>query len=129
MTATGETLMDTVPTPQGTPYAVGGSRGNFLTSRPRTPVAASAGPVPQSVAPPSGPNGGGTSLTITGVFPSPLAAVNPVTIGGGPVSSVVKVNNTTITCVTFPTVPGAKDVVVTDDQGRSGTLTNGYTFT
>src|SRR5207244_2514539 len=52
-----------------------------------------------------------------------------VTIGGTLATSVVVVNSTTITC-TAPsgTTGAARDIVVLNTDGQSGTLTGAYTY-
>lgn len=76
-----------------------------------------------SITPATGPQAGGTAVTIKGTNFSTGATV---TIGVA-ATSVVVVNSTTITCVTGATTAGAKNVVVTD-EGVAATLTNGYTY-
>ena len=78
-----------------------------------------------SVAPPSGPLGSTTPITITGTG---FTGATGVTIGGVAATSVVVVNSTTITAVvpTSATV-GAKDVVVTTPAG-TGTGTGKFTY-
>eukprot|EP01037_Dinobryon_pediforme_P005920 gene5920-5989_t len=78
-----------------------------------------------SVAPPSGPLGSTTPITITGTG---FTGATGVTIGGAAATSVVVVNSTTITAVvpTSATV-GAKDVVVTTPAG-TGTGTGKFTY-
>lgn len=51
-----------------------------------------------------------------------------VTIGGVAATSVVVVNQLTITCTTPAHAAGAVDVVVTNLDGGTATLTNGYTY-
>jgi hypothetical protein len=84
-------------------------------------------PTVTSVAPASGPDTGGTSVTITGTgFDS---GVTNVTFGGTAATGVTFVNATTITATTPAHAAGAVDVVVTNPDTQSGTLTNGYTYT
>jgi hypothetical protein len=76
-----------------------------------------------SITPATGTTAGGTAVTIKGTN---FAGATGVTIGVA-ATSVVVVNDTTITCVTGATTSGAKNVVVADDSGNA-TLTNGYTY-
>lgn len=76
-----------------------------------------------SITPATGPQAGGTAVTIRGTN---FSGATGVTIGVA-ATSVVVVNDTTITCVTGATTAGAKNVVVADDSGNA-TLTNGFTY-
>src|SRR5437016_13781897 len=73
-----------------------------------------------SVTPNTGPTAGGTAVTIGG---SGFLATTSVTFGGTAATSVVVVNNNTITAVTPAHAAGAVNVVVTNCSG-SGTLAN-----
>ncbi len=85
-----------------------------------------AAPTVSSVAPNGGPLAGGTSITITGVgFTS---TVNDVTIGGTSCTAISRINSTTITCVTPAKTAAAYNVVVTNSDGQTGTLSSGYTY-
>lgn len=77
------------------------------------------------ISPATGLAAGGTAFTITGTH---LRGVTGVTFGGTAATSVVVVNETTVTGVTPAKTAGAYNVVVTDDSGAD-TLTNGYTYT
>lgn len=81
-------------------------------------------PVVQMCTPSSGPDNGGTSVTITGLN---LDNATVVLFGGTPATSVVS-TTTTITCIAPSHVAGAVDVSVTT-PGGSHTLSNGYTYT
>jgi hypothetical protein len=83
-------------------------------------------PTVTSVAPNSGPDTGGTSVTITGTN---FVSGATVTFGGTAATGVTFVNATTITATTPVHAAGAVDVVVTNPDTQSGTLTNGYTYT
>lgn len=73
-----------------------------------------------SVSPTSGLFTGGTSVTITGVnFDTPSAGTTRVYFDGNLATSIVVVNDTTITCDTPPGNPGPVDVVVQNDNGTS----------
>ena len=79
------------------------------------------------VSPSSGPVIGGTPVRVTGTDFSNGATL---TIGGVPAVNVVRVEDNLITAVT-PAVaaPGAADVVVTVPNGKSATLSGGFTYT
>ncbi len=82
-------------------------------------------PVVSSVSPTSGPLAGGTALTITG---SNFLAAATATVGGAACASLVVVNATTITCNSPAHAAGNVDVVVTNSDNQSGTLTGGFTY-
>jgi trimeric autotransporter adhesin len=104
------------------------STTNGDTSRVSGPFGA-IGPSPQvrSVSPSGGPTTGGTPVTITGANFSAGATVKFGTIAA---TGVTVVNATTITATTpaEPSNTGAVNVVVTNADTGSGTLTNGYVF-
>jgi hypothetical protein len=83
-----------------------------------------APPTVSSVAPNSGLAAGGTAVTITGTN---FAAGATVTFGAAAATNVVVVNATTITATTPAGGAGAVTVTVTAN-GRSGSLTNGFTY-
>ena len=83
-----------------------------------------APPTVSSVAPNSGSAAGGTAVTITGTN---FAAGATVTFGAAAATNVVVVNATTITATTPAGSAGAVAVTVTAN-GRSGSLTNGFTY-
>ncbi|MEP7103272.1 MAG: IPT/TIG domain-containing protein [Candidatus Dojkabacteria bacterium] len=85
-----------------------------------------AAPTVSSVSPSSVFNDGGKAITITGTN---FNATPTVTIGGIAATSVTYVNSTTLTAVTPAHASGALNVVVTNPDAQSGTLTNGITFT
>ena len=86
-------------------------------------------PSATSVAPSLGTSLGGTSVTLTGTgFSNNDAGTNTVTFAGLAATSIVVVNDTTITCDTPAGTPGAVvDIVVANDNG-SGTLSSGFTY-
>ena len=97
----------------GTSY---GSDVSFTTSAPA--------PTVTSITPNRGVTAGGTSVTITGTgFVSNVT----VTIGGLP-ATVLTVSATSITATTRAGSVGAKDVVVTNPDTQTGTLTNGFNY-
>jgi hypothetical protein len=83
-----------------------------------------ATPTVESVVPASGVAAGGTSVTLRG---SGLTGSTAVTFGGTAATSVVVVNDATLTCVSPLHAAGAVNVVVTNPRGNV-TLTNGYTY-
>jgi phosphoesterase family protein/IPT/TIG domain-containing protein len=82
-------------------------------------------PVINSITPASGLTGGGTSVTISGANFTPGPAVF---FGGLPATNVNVVSGTTLTAVTPAHAAGAVAVTVTNTNGRSGTLANGFTY-
>ena len=73
-----------------------------------------------------GNDGGWDGVTVTGTG---FLAGATVTLGGTAATSVTVVNSTSITATTAAHAAGAVNVVVTNTDGQSGTLTNGYTYT
>ena len=83
-------------------------------------------PTVSAITPNSGSANGGTSVNITGTG---FLAGATVKLGGTAATSVTVVNSTSITATTAAHAAGAVSVVVTNTDGQSGTLTNGYTYT
>lgn len=83
-----------------------------------------AAPVVDTVSPANGVVAGGTKVTIKG---SNLSGNQSVTFGGTAATSVVVVNQNTITCTAPAHAAGTVDVVVTDDAG-SATKTGGFVY-
>lgn len=83
-----------------------------------------AAPTVTSVVPPSGT--AGTALQINGTNFQPGASV---LIGQAGCNNVVVVSATQITCSAPTNTPGPKNVTVTNPDGGSGTLPNGFTYT
>jgi hypothetical protein len=88
----------------------------------------STNPVPSvtAITPNSGPAGVGTAVTITGTN---FLAGATVSLGGTAATGVTVVSSTSITATTPAQGAGAVSVVVTNTDGQSGTLANGYTYT
>jgi hypothetical protein len=82
-------------------------------------------PVATSIAPSTGPAGGGTPFTITGT-----GFVNgaTVTIGGASATEVFVVSSTIITGISPSGTAGARDVVVTNPVGDTSTLPGAFTY-
>ena len=83
-----------------------------------------AAPTVTSITPTTGSTVGGTSVTITGTGFSSGATVSI----GSSCSSITVVSATSITCTTGSSTAGAKNVVVTNSDTQSGTLTSGFTY-
>lgn len=84
-----------------------------------------APPAPTSCVPNSGTTAGGTAVSIygTGFLASPA-----VTFGGVSATSINRISSTQINCNTPASTAGAVNVVVTNTDSQTGTLTNGYTY-
>ncbi|MHC5020911.1 MAG: IPT/TIG domain-containing protein, partial [Planctomycetota bacterium] len=87
-------------------------------------------PTVTSITPTSGPTAGGTTVTINGTgFQNSGTAQATVSIGGVACTNVQVLTAATIVCDTgAATVVGPQNVVVTNPDTQSGTLTNGYTY-
>ena len=84
-------------------------------------------PSVSSISPTSGTTAGGTAVTITGTN---FRSGATVSLGGTAATGVTVVNSTSITATTGAhAAAGAVNVVVTNTDSQSGTLTNGYTYT
>ena len=83
------------------------------------------GPGVVGVWPVSGPDAGGTVVSLSGTG---LTGASGVVFGGGAASSVTVVSDTQLTAVTPPHPAGAVDVTVVTPLG-SATLPGGFTFT
>ncbi len=82
-------------------------------------------PAVASVNPSSGPAAGGVSVTIEG---SGFRTGASVTFGGSPATNVVVFGGTIITALTPPHLLGRVTVSVTNPDGQSASLENGYTY-
>jgi acid phosphatase len=91
----------------------------FFTTTPNT------APIISSLSPPSGPDTGGTSVTISGTG---FAAGATVSFGGVAATNVNVLGSTTVTAITPAHAGGAVNVVVTNPGGQTGTSVNGYTY-
>ncbi len=78
-----------------------------------------------SVSPASGPETGGTTITLTGTSFLSGATVN---VGGAAATSVTFVSSTTLTAVTPAGTAGVVSVTVTNPDGQSSTLASGFTY-
>src|SRR5439155_21215829 len=84
-----------------------------------------APPSVASIAPTAGPTAGNTSVTITGTS---FVTGATVKVGGVAATNVTFVNGTSLTATTPAHAAGAVDVVVTNPDAQTGTLTNSYTY-
>ena len=87
--------------------------------------ASNPAPTVSGISPTSGTTAGGTGVTITGT--GFLAGAN-VTFGGTTATGVTVVSSTSITATTPAHAAGAVNVVVTNTDTKSGTLSGGYTY-
>jgi hypothetical protein len=83
-------------------------------------------PTVSTIAPTSGATAGGTPVTITGTG---FLAGATVTFGGTSATAVTVLNSTSITATTPAHAAGGVNLVVTNTDAQTGTLTNGYTYT
>src|SRR5439155_1298585 len=83
-------------------------------------------PAVSAISPSSGTSSGGTAVTVTGTG---FAAGATVSLGGTAATNVTVVSSTSLTATTAAHAAGAVNVVVTNSDGQSGTLTGGYTYT
>ena len=88
---------------------------------------AAAAPSVTSVSPRSGPIGGGTHVTLAGANFALTGKVT-ATFGGAAAINVVVVSGTQITATTPPHKQGSVNIVVTNPDAQSGTLTSGFTY-
>jgi len=79
-----------------------------------------------SITPSTGAANGGTAVTIAGTGFLPGATV---ILGGTAATGATVVNDTSIAAITPAHPAGGVSVVVTNTDGQSGTLSNGYTYT
>ncbi|RBY93490.1 hypothetical protein DQ237_17955 [Blastococcus sp. TF02-8] len=100
----------------GGAFRAAGGRGRIVMAAPA--------PTVTSVAPASGPTGGGTTITVTGTH---FGGGTTVTVGGQPCTAVVVSSATSLTCTTPAGSVGTADVRVTS-AGQSATLTGGYSY-
>jgi hypothetical protein len=84
-----------------------------------------AAPLITSVSPNGGALLGGTTLTING---SGFTNATDIFVGGVTCNPVVYVSNKKLTCTTGGHAAGAVNVVATNDDGQSSTLTNSFTY-
>ena len=83
-------------------------------------------PTVTSISPNTGTANGGMPVTITGTG---FLAGATVSLGGTAATNVAVANSTSITATTAAHAAGAVNVVVTNTDAQSGTLSNGYDLT
>jgi hypothetical protein len=83
-------------------------------------------PTVGSISPGSGTTNGGTPVSVGGTG---FLSGATVSLGGTPATNVNVVSSTSITATTAAHAAGSVNVVVTNSDGQSGTLSNGYTYT
>jgi hypothetical protein len=81
-----------------------------------------------TVSPATGPASGGNAVTITGQNFRGAPAVPVVTFGGSAATSVVFNSGTKLSMIAPAHAAGPVTVVVTDADGQTTSLSNGYTF-
>jgi hypothetical protein len=106
------------PSDSETNYTVSLVNGE-LTVTPATPATVI------SITPDTGLTNGGTTVIILGTG---LAAGTIVSFGALPASSVEVINSTNLTVVTPPSAQGTVNIVLTNTDGLSVTLTNAFTY-
>ncbi len=105
-------------------WVVQGAQGSMLaggytyTSTPPPPSVS-------AISPAFGPTAGGTAVTITGAS---FVSGATVSIGGVAATGVSFVSSTTLTATTGAHATGTVNVVVTNPDLQTGTLTNGYVY-
>ena len=102
----------------------GGQAGTL--SNGFTYVAPPPPPTVGSVTPNVGTTAGGTAISISG---SNFVSGATVSLGGSTASNVAVVNSSLITAITSAHAAGTVNVVVTNPDGQSGSLSNGFTYT
>ena len=123
------------PRPQITATSPAGSAGTVditVTTASGTSATGSsdqftyrAAPTVTGISPSSGTTLGGTSLTITGTN---FVSGATVTVGGTAATGISVVSTTSITATTPAGTAGAQNVVVTNPDGQSGSLSGGFTY-
>ncbi|MBI3652031.1 MAG: IPT/TIG domain-containing protein [Acidobacteria bacterium] len=103
-----------------------GALKNDTTILAKTGAPPAPAPTVSAVSPNSDVSTGGTSVTISGTNFGTGASV---TFGGTAASNINVANSTTITATTPAHAAGVVNVVVTNPDNQSATLTNGFTYT
>ena len=111
------------PVTAGPFMAYKGSQDAFV-AKLRFNVSATA-PTVTGINPASGSINGGTNVTITG---TKFANRATVSFGGVSATNIAVVSDTQITATTPPHSAGAVSVVVTNPNGDTGVLANGFTY-
>jgi len=115
--------------PPGLDYYLVASDGisQAYSGTPLLPHAVTVSSVPtlSGVTPNQGPAGGGTQVTLAGTL---FDAGSSVSFGGVLSTSVVLVSANQLICLTPPHFPALVDVKVTNTNGTSATLLNGFRY-
>ena len=116
-----------VPTSRDTEVVVASNTADPIPENDMdiTPLATTAVPTIDSVTPGSGPESGGTEVTVDGTN---LTTETTVEIGGVPCEPVIFVTTSQLICTTGPQDPGVFDVIVTTADGQTATLVGGFTY-
>src|SRR5882724_5372834 len=102
------------------------AKSGTLTNGYTYPAPPAPAPTVATITPTSGTTNGGTAVTITGTG---FLAGATVKMGGTSATVLAVVNSTLITATAPAHIAGAVDVVVTNTDTKTGTLTSGYTYT
>ncbi len=89
-------------------------------------VSGNPAPTVTSITPNTGTANGGTGVTITGTG---FFSGATVSLGGTAATNVTVASSTSITATTPAHTAGAVNILVTNTDGQSGLLSNGYTYT
>jgi hypothetical protein len=89
-------------------------------------VPSTPSPTLTSVAPTSGPTSGGTTITLTGTN---FVSGATVRVGGVAATGVTFASSTRVTARTPAGTAGARDVVITNPDGRSATRAGAFSYT
>jgi hypothetical protein len=112
----------TAPLRKSAPWVI-----QVATFRASGPVSVpNPAPTVSAISPPTGPVAGGSPIAITGTG---FLAGARVSMGGAAATGVTVGSSTSITATTPANAAGAANVVVTNTNGRSGTLPGAYTYT
>jgi hypothetical protein len=82
-------------------------------------------PTLRAIAPASGPEAGGTVITVTGTGFAPGLSVS---VGGASATGIVLVSGELLRAVVPAHAAGSGDVTVSNDDGQSATLTSAFTW-
>jgi len=115
----------------GTPYyyklaAVKSGIESTLSNEVSAAPYSYAAPTVTAISPNSGSANGGTAVTITGTG---FVSGATVSIGGEGATGVTFSSSTSLTATSPAGSVGAQNVVVTNPDGQTGTMTSGYTYT
>jgi len=128
----GDIAEDKSVTSAGSYSATGGMRASaawvmqMATFRASGQGSSNPAPTVTGIGPSSGTANGGTPVTITGTR---FLSGATVKLGGTTATNVTVTSSSTITATTPAHAAGTVDVVVTNTDGQSGTLSGGYTYT